>query len=331
MALSWCVRGASFVEVSWSDKRNDNVVHSSLPLSGNLDLAVSGVKFSGGEVRFLLSATDAAGELVKDENGRAVTEILTVPLRTDMTIASFTVSPDPVERGGMITLTWNAPNAQGVGITRLSSDGGIFLAPEAPDLPPSGSIVLAVPVDYVTSVTYYLGARDAHGVLQGAYATAGVSCAYDDTIAPECPLTQDYVHAAHEPFEHGAMVWRGDIREIYVLYDDGNYRTYEDTWTEGEPIYFEETPPQGLLVPNRGFGYLWARQPAVRGRLGWATEVESGYTMVVETVRRHFGRYPRSDIYLRLPDNRTVYLDTSQGKWDIVLPSGEPAQVESDT
>jgi hypothetical protein len=320
--LSWCVRGASDVEVSWSDKRNDNVVHSQLPPSGSLDLAVSGVKFTAGDgVRFFLSATDANGQLMMDENGRAVTKVLTVPLKTDMSITSFTASPDPVEQGGTVTLTWNAPNAYNVGITRLSPEGGILLIPEALDLPPSGSIALPVPDEYVTSITYYLGARDVNGVLQRAYVTVSITCRYEGYVTPECPLTHDHVHAAYEAFEHGHMVWRGDTREIYVLYDDGSSEAYEDTWTEGEPTYFGETPPQGLLKPVRGFGNLWATHRGVRDRLGWATEEESGFTMLVETVRRYFGRYPRSAAYFRLPDDRVVYLDESPGEWGFLLPT----------
>ncbi len=332
ITLTWRVRGASTVEVSWSDQRNDHVVHSHLPPSGNLSLAVSGVRFTGGdEVRFFLSAIDPNGELIMGENGRAVAEVLIVPLKTDMTIASFTANPDPIERGGTVTLAWDAPNARSVSITRLSPEGGIFLAPEALGLPPSGSIALSVPEEYVMSVTYYLGARDQNGVIQGTYATVSVACPHDTYITPECPLTHDSVDAAYAPFEHGHMVWRGDTREIYVLYGDGSYETYEDTWEAGQPIDSEETPPQGLLVPIRGFGHLWATHRGVRDRLGWATKAESGYGMLVETIRTYFGRYPRSVVYFRLPDDRVVHLDSSVGRWEYVLPTEGRAQMDSGT
>jgi len=329
ITLTWLVRGASGVEVYWSDKQNDNVVHSHLPSSGTLTLGVSGVRFTGGdEVRFFLSATDESDQLIGDQKGRAVAEVLIVPLKTDMSIASFTASPDPIERGGTVTLTWNAPEAHSVGITRLSPEGGIFLAPEALGLPPSGSTALPVPEEYVTSITYYLGARDVNGVLQGTYATVSITCPYEGHITPECPLTHDDVHAAYEPFEHGHMVWRGDTREIYVLYDDGSYETHEDTWTEGDPIHFEEMPPQGLLKPIRGFGKLWATHPGVRGKLGWATKEESGFTMLVETVRGYFGRYPRSAVYFRLPDDRAVHLDELPGERGFVHPTEGHVQMD---
>jgi hypothetical protein len=132
-------------------------------------------------------------------------------------ILSFIASPDPMERGGTVTLTWNAPRMVSVSITRLSHEGDIFLEPEALDLPASGSIALQVPEDYTERAKYYLGARDASGLLHKAYVTVSIICRYDEYMAPRCPLTQDAIWAAYEPFSRGHMVWRSDTREIYVL------------------------------------------------------------------------------------------------------------------
>ncbi|MGA9351051.1 MAG: LysM peptidoglycan-binding domain-containing protein [Anaerolineae bacterium] len=318
ITLSWNVRGASSVTVQWTDKNMNDVAHSQLPLLGSLPVALSGVKFSGGnQVRFNVLANDANGQLMVDENNQAIAKRLSVPLRTDMKIASFTASPDPVERGGTVTLTWDVRNASSVSITRLSPEG-IFLLEnvEAPNIAASGSMALSLPEEYVTAVTYYLGASDANGVILGTYATVGIICRYDEYIASECPLTHDYVPAAYEPFEGGHMVWRGDTREVYVLYDDGSYETYPDTWNEGEPINIEETPPQGLLPPVRGFGKLWTSQPGVRDRLGWPTTEEIGYAMLIETVR--VGRHGLTGIYFDLPDNRVVYLCEFPANWEIL-------------
>jgi hypothetical protein len=225
-------------------------------------------------------------------------------------IRSFTASPDPIERGGSVTLAWEAPGTISVGITRLSEDGDIFLTPEAVGLPASGSITLQVPDDYVEHVKYYLS-----GVLHKAYVTVGIICRYDEYIAPRCPLTQDDVWAAYEPFEWGHMVWRSDTLEIYVLHADGTYETYEDTWHEGDPVDIPGTPPPGLHAPVRGFGNLYAQQPHVRERLGWATSLEAGYTMHVETIRGGSGRYPGRSIYFTLPDNRAVNLYPFTSTW----------------
>jgi len=233
-------------------------------------------------------------------------------------ILSFTASPDPLERGGTVTLTWNAQGVSGASITRLSPEGDIFLETEALDLPSSGSITLPVPDWYTERVKYYLGARDANGALYQAYVTVGIICRYEDYLAPRCPLTQDDVWAAYEPFERGYMVWRSDTRKIYVLYADGRYETYDDTWNDGEPVDVPGTPPQGLHVPVRGFGTLYAQEPRIRNGLGWATAPEAGYTMRIETIPGGSGRYPGTSVYFTLPDNRVVNLYPFSSTWEIV-------------
>lgn len=239
----------------------------------------------------------------------------TQPHKPPVHVRSFTASPDPIERGSIVTLTWDAPGAKSVGITRLSAQGDIFLEPEARDLPARGSINLQVPENYVESVKYYLGARAPNGVLAKAYVTVGVICSYDEYIAPRCPLTQDHPWAAHEPFERGHMIWRSDTREIYVLYDEGGYETYPDTWQEGDPVVIAGTPPPGFYAPVRGFGSLYASQPQVRERLGWATAPEAGYTMWLETIPGGSGRYPGISTYFSLPDSSVVNLYPFTTTW----------------
>ncbi|MGD1993795.1 MAG: hypothetical protein PVI59_11430 [Anaerolineae bacterium] len=234
-----------------------------------------------------------------------------VPLQ----ILSFSASPDPVERGGMVTLLWDVPGAASVGITRLSEEGDIFLATEALDLPARGSISLRVPPEYVESVKYALGARDADGMLHQAYVTVDVRCPYDQHIAPRCPLTQDSVWAVYEPFERGYMVWRSDTREIYILYDDSSYEVYEDTWQEGDQVDILGTPPPGFLAPVRGFGNLYADQPHLQRRLGWATAEEVGYTMVVETIPGGSGRYRGTSTFFTLPDGLVISLYPFSSTW----------------
>jgi hypothetical protein len=209
------------------------------------------------------------------------------------------------------------PGAAGVGITRLSEEGDIFVATEALDLPAEGSIALQVPEEYVESVKYYLGAYDINGALYQAYVTVAIICRYDEHLAPRCPLTQDRVSAAYESFERGHLVWRSDTREIYVLYDDGRYEICEDTWQEGDPADIADTPPSGLYAPARGFGKLYADRPCLQERLGWATAPEAGYTMVVETTPGGSGRYPGTSIYLTLPDNRVINLYPFSSTWQL--------------
>jgi hypothetical protein len=100
-----------------------------------------------------------------------------------------------------------------------------------------------------------------------------------------CPnyFVKDDISTAYEPFEHGMMLWLNvpdeysPVQSVLVLFDDGTYAAYQDTWVDGDPIDDPSlTPPTGLYQPGRGFGKIWREAPSVRDRLGWATAPESG-------------------------------------------------------
>lgn len=308
LTLYWQVRGANSVTIEWLDKHMDSVVHSNLPLSGELPVALAGVHFEGDQVRFSVAAMDASGRMQADEKGWAIGQTITAALKTDLRIVSFSAAPDAINRGDPLTLAWDAPNANRVSITRLTPEG-IFSSEEMlTNLAPSGSVQVTVPDEYTVGVTYYLGAADVNGIIRGATLTVRINCPYAEHMADECPLTQQQVQVAYQPFEKGALLWRGDTRQIYALYTGAGHEIFQDTWNEGEPVNIEETPPAGLLAPVRGFGKLWLTQSGVRSKLGWATAPETGYTTTWETTRDSFGRYPLTGVYFRLPDNHIVYL-----------------------
>lgn len=80
---------------------------------------------------------------------------------------------------------------------------------------------------------------------------------------------------AIEDFEGGYMLWREDTTRIYALHLQGFWRSYEDTWQEGDPEYTCGTaasPP----TPKRGFGKVWCTYDIVRQGLGEATTTEQG-------------------------------------------------------
>ena len=93
-------------------------------------------------------------------------------------------------------------------------------------------------------------------------------------------------NTAVQSFEHGKMVWVDTApspqyyplynwqKAIYVLFDDGTYALYQDTWDSSQPANSGLKPPAGLYEPNRGFDKVWlnATGAKVRERLGWATE-----------------------------------------------------------
>ncbi len=90
------------------------------------------------------------------------------------------------------------------------------------------------------------------------------------------------INSASLTFDNGKMLWAsqlGDVqtRVIYVLYNNGTYQRYNDTWVEGvDPESTGEIAPPGKLTPVRGFGKVWHNNPAVKNGLGWATGNEAG-------------------------------------------------------
>ncbi len=98
-----------------------------------------------------------------------------------------------------------------------------------------------------------------------------------------CPQSSAVaINSAVQPFDNGRMLWAsqlGDVptKVIYVLYNNGTYQRYTDTWVEGvDPVTTGENPPPGRVTPIRGFGKVWHNNAAVKSGLGFATGPESG-------------------------------------------------------
>jgi hypothetical protein len=78
---------------------------------------------------------------------------------------------------------------------------------------------------------------------------------------------------ARQSFQNGRMIWHGDEQRIYVLHNDGTWRSFEDTFEEGQPEIDESlVAPDGLFQPIRGFGRVWREQlGGPDAAIGWAT------------------------------------------------------------
>ena len=92
--------------------------------------------------------------------------------------------------------------------------------------------------------------------------------------------------AAFQPFERGSMIWREDLRRIYVLQEDGTWVSYEDTWNPElrEPNLI---PPQALYRPMRGFARVWILElKGPPSPIGWGTAPERGYAARIQPFTR---------------------------------------------
>jgi hypothetical protein len=292
ITLAWQVRVADHVRIRWFDRSQHEVIRERLPVTGSLAVPLSDVLTGPGTARFSLVAMNAADQpLLEAGKDLVIAKEVSVAVTTSLRIISFTGGPNAVPRGGTVSLTWDVIGAHTAYIVRCSEVGNIFQETIASNLPTKGSIQYTIPDYYISSIPFLLIARDAYGVGRVLNTSIKIACPYSSTLTSECPVTQQPIPAAYQPFAGGFMFWKGDTREIYVLYKSGDWAKFPDTWAEGDTLNITETPPPGQTLPVRGFGKVWATQPGVREKLGWALAVETGYTALFEIYRGHFGRY----------------------------------------
>jgi hypothetical protein len=124
-----------------------------------------------------------------------------------------------------------------------------------------------------------------------------------------CPLEMEKtVWMAEQPFTGGLVLWRHDVKGLYVLYSGGTWQFVSDSWTtaeaETDPTY---VPPPGHYQPKRGIGKVWRTYPNVRSALGWATAEERGYWGSVQTYER--------GVMLWSP-TRGIHVLYGDGRWE---------------
>jgi hypothetical protein len=206
-----------------------------------------------------------------------------------LAILSFTVDVEDLPPAGKrLTFHWQTTG----GSQALIWSGTQHRFPIAWQVPslPDGSLTAELQVTYYRDPDMTLMLYDAAGNSVSQSLVVPWPCRYPyffPTDIVTCPAYEaSATWAAEQRFEHGRMIWLQEVHGggttytgvIIVLYDDGRYEKYQDTWAEGEPESDPAiVPPAGLYQPIRGFGKLWRNTPTVRDRLGWATGLEQGF------------------------------------------------------
>lgn len=86
-------------------------------------------------------------------------------------------------------------------------------------------------------------------------------------------------------FTNGTAIQDNDSKTIYILYNNGIWETYPDTWVEGDAVVNPTlVPPAGYQQPAYGIGKVWRNQDNVSQRLSWA----KGPQQVVSASRQPF-------------------------------------------
>ncbi len=99
-------------------------------------------------------------------------------------------------------------------------------------------------------------------------------------------------NSAYQTFQNGVMIWVSSLASqsgplIYVLFNNGTYQRFNDTWTDGvDPSSSGAVAPEGMSEPVRGFGKVWRESSGVRDTLGWATSGENGGSVSIQLFER---------------------------------------------
>lgn len=218
----------------------------------------------------------------------------TITPNSPPTVTSFTVSPDNVDRGGAITLTWTTTNTTGAALEILKMGeadfGGFPTVLSNPSLPANGTLTINLPTEIRISarvVLYPVNTNLSASTIQFTplWRDVAIHCiaTFAVNIGGGCPTDPAITtQAAFQPFEFGTMVWLGNSGAIYVLYNDGSAEYMPEPVYAGLPENTITAPDR--LAPISGFGRVWGNFEWVRNRLGWATAAESGYTATFQGV-----------------------------------------------
>jgi hypothetical protein len=124
-----------------------------------------------------------------------------------------------------------------------------------------------------------------------------------------CPTeVEKSVWAGEEAFQGGTMFWRQDTNYIYVLYNNGTWQGFADTWNASEPEWDTSiVPPAGYYQPKRGFGKVWRNNAQVRNGLAWGTTEERGYNASLQ-------QYQGGLMFWS--DTRGIFAIYNNGRWE---------------
>jgi len=224
-------------------------------------------------------------------------------------IVAFTTSPTTAAPGGQVTLAWEVKNATAISISPLPASVNAAIANQM-----TGTTTVSIPINASGTVTIELIARNAAGQeTRGAVSISIIAppqpaCQFPTSLADTCPQTQETVNAAYQLFEQGHMIWNGNTQTIYVLFPDGHWEAFADTWQPGDPDPVAGDLPEGLIVPVRGFGKIW-EQIGGAPVLGFATAAEQSYSATWETHPLLDGGQTAYTPHFTLPDGRVGHLE----------------------
>ena len=234
-------------------------------------------------------------------------------------ILFFRANVEMADPGDTIQLEWATQNTTHVTLYHLLPTGqlGTFWEVE-----PAGTFTYTIAEAARNQTRFLLFAGD-DNQFESVSVTITLTCpdSWFFSPAPDvCPAAPAVFSAgAEQPFEHGTMIWVGELDQIYVLFDDQvfspKWSLYTDEWDAGDTICDAGTPPPGYYQPERGFGLVWCEQPGLRDRLGWAVALEGSFDTAVQSTS-----YPKyNDTYIRALDGNVWRLLPERSGWEKII------------
>lgn len=304
ITVTWETRGAEQVTLHLygaSSPYPDN-----LGSSGTLRLRPADYGVTANPFMLELSARDSR------QNYDTVQQ--SVAVDSEVSIQQFSVSPDTARGNTSVTFTWQiAGDFERGYIQWVPNSPRPSLTPITEITASSGTHAFRLPDWTVGSYEIMLSVTDRSGLTQTTSTTLTITCAYEwgMAVAEEgCPAQNvQTLQGAYQAFERGFLIWvPDDSVPMWMLLNNGTAYRFSDQW-DGSALS-EETPPAGLLAPERGFGWLWRHESTVRDGLGWAVAPEQAYTLTTQRTLSP-GRYDPVRWYLTLPDGAMVRLSAS--------------------
>lgn len=251
-----------------------------------------------------------------------------IPTSDQPGIAAFTVTPDRVRPGDTVTLTWATAGAVAQ-ICPSTAFYEYFSEEDCMDVPLAGSMEFVIPADLhdgYREVSFTLKALSPVA-LPDPEETVAVRLICDlewffdaDTDLIGCPFEAITTNAAFQDFEHGTMFWLEQPGRYFILYQREVGESHENRYSSiYDPLDIVRdtsgaiTPPEGLLAPSSGFGYVWRGDvdgvDGFRDSLGWAIMPEEGYqaTFQCDNAPPTGGRSWQA-CYLSTPEGQVISL-----------------------
>ena len=261
---------------------------------------------------------------------------LTPPPGDGLAVLSFEASPRPVERGGVLRLSWTTRTTTAVRLWRMVYDSKTnqWFRPETPAYTGTGTadLTLPVPLDERQNMRFELEAQDGEGnslsVDSGPVALACHPPFY--AAAAGCLNAPTTTDGELQVFEHGAIIWRSDTGQAYVLpLRTDTYHPWTVQQPTGETVAAGQ-PPERLVAPEGYFAEVWAARASTDPEdatrwadvLGWAISAPQRYRVTIQV--QIDARYAMFDtVFISWPDGRVAQLFTGGGL--PIIGGGGPA------